>query len=60
MPCHAHFYARQSWQGHETHEHTEKTFKEQTEDNEQYRKGYIEGLEQARKGKHKTENNNAR
>jgi len=46
--------------GHETHEHTEKTFKEQTEDNEQYRKGYIEGLEQARKGKHKTENNNAR
>ena len=46
--------------GHETHEHTEKTFKERTEDNEQYRKGYIEGLEQARKGKHKTENNNAR
>ena len=33
---------------------------ENTEDNEQYRKGYIEGLEQARKGKHKTENNNAR
>ncbi|GAC16846.1 hypothetical protein GLIP_4235 [Aliiglaciecola lipolytica E3] len=46
--------------GHETHDHTEKTFKEQTEDNEQYRKGYIEGLEQACKGKHKTENSNAR
>ena len=31
----------------------------QTEDNDQYRQGYIEGLAQARKEKPKTESNNA-
>ena len=35
-------------------------FKEQTEDNDQYRQGYIEGLEQARKERRKTESDNAR
>ncbi|GAB2679719.1 hypothetical protein GCM10027170_07120 [Aliiglaciecola aliphaticivorans] len=46
--------------GHETHANDEQTFKEQTEDNDQYRQGYIEGLEQARKEKRKMESDNAR
>ncbi len=45
---------------HETHTNDEQTFKEQTEDNDQYRQGYIEGLEQARKERRKTESDNAR
>ena len=46
--------------GHETHTNDEQTFKEQTEDNDQYRQGYIEGLEQTRKERRKTESDNAR
>ena len=56
-----HFFMHGSHgKGHYTHGHKEKTFKEKTEDNDQYRQGYIEGLAQARKEKPKTESNNAR
>lgn len=46
--------------GHKTDTHDEKTFKEVSEENDQYRQGFIEGLNEARKADSAKESDDAR